>query len=217
LLEFQSDPILFEQYSKYTVNICAVAGYIIDNYICKTDNYSFFELPFDKKTIKPFKEESFYNLLTIYLRHINNSKEVKKEKDIHNGSVLVVKNSLKLKNEDIKMVTIISKHVDTLRNIVKRTEFDRLEAGKLYNIILILLGIFLRELSYEYLHKTMLVGICIDYLENLKGDSYEVLLENINPDLLQQVLKNYEFWYLNLKKENLVHIDDLKPILSVKN
>ena len=61
----------------------------------------------------------------------------------------------------------------------------------------------------------MLVAICLDYHEALQL-KFEVLQDDINTDLLQQVLKNYEFWFLNLKKENLLHIDELKPILSVR-
>ena len=82
-------------------------------------------MKFDSKSFKVFKEESFYNLNTIFLRNYNNSKEVKKEKDVHNGAVLVIKNSLKQKNETIKEVSYITKHVDNLRKLVNKNEFLR--------------------------------------------------------------------------------------------
>jgi len=77
-----------------------------------------------------FKEEVFYVLITIYLRTFNNSKTVKKEKDILNGSLIVVTNSLKLSNLHIKCVNYITNHVDKLRNLVQKTNFQRLENGK---------------------------------------------------------------------------------------
>jgi len=79
-------------------------------------------------------------------------------------------------------------------------------------------GLFLRELTFEYLHKTILAAICLDYYNSIQDSIKDnSLMDSINADILQQVLKNYEFWYLYLKKENLLHIDEVKPLLSVSS
>ena len=135
-------------------------------------------------------------LLTICYRNI----QVKFGKENTTINKLILRETFKTANEYIKENQIMNENFDELISLVNSNNYERLSIGKL-----------LRKIHYKNIIKILLVGICYDYINtaNLK-----MLITEIDDNILNPIIKKYQVFFNYIVKENLLHVDELKPLFS---
>jgi len=180
------------------VNISGIAGYLFENYF---GNFTFFKLKYEKEEFIKFKTNIFATILTIY--PTNNKEMVYNKTNIDLKYLLT--NTLKF-SKDIKKCNFITiSYIDTLRDYVHKKHFNRVDNALL-----------LKNIEYEHLRAVIFIGIILDYFENYTSKLSQSLLDNITDVNLKSIIGEYMDWYNYLEKEELFHIEDLKPTFTVR-
>jgi polyhydroxyalkanoate synthesis regulator phasin len=194
------------------------------------------ELTENKKSeiIKDFKRSIYMALLTFTFKKYE-KKLTKKE--LVNGSKLIYKESLKLSNDLLKEITIFSTSVEDIIAFINNPENLNDNNSRLNNAKLV------RKIKNPYFLKSIFLALCYenfnfiqtfkfederernafdqDFIENFilfpTNDSnqqnflnkYNLIRENYS-----KIMQKYTDWISYLLKENLLEIDNLKPIFD---
>ena len=132
-------------------------------------------------------------LLTLYFRQFKIGK-----KDTMN--TLILKNTYKTGNEYIKQNKIMAQYFDELTSLINSQTYERLPIGKL-----------LRKLLYKNIIPSLLASIAYEYIEKMNLNS---IIDNINENILNNIIEKNKKFYDFIKNENMMHIDEMKPLFS---
>jgi len=135
-------------------------------------------------------------LLTVCFRNM----QVKFGKENTTINKLILRETFKTANEYIKENQIMNENFDELIALVNSNNYERLSVGKL-----------LRKIHYKNILKILIVGICYDYINEAK---LEMLITEINDNTLNPIIKKYQNFFNYIVKENLLHVDALKPLFN---
>lgn len=137
-------------------------------------------------------------LLTLYFRDM----KVKFRKENTTINKLIIRETLKASNEYIKENQILNENFDDLISLVNSDNYERLSTGKI-----------LRKIQYQNIIEILLAGICYEYIKvaNLKS-----LISNIDNNILQPIVNKYKNFFNYITKENMLHINELKPLFNGK-
>jgi tRNA nucleotidyltransferase (CCA-adding enzyme) len=135
-------------------------------------------------------------LLTLFFRNIN----VKFGKENATINKLILRETFKTSNDYIKENVIMNENFDELISIINTNNYNRLSVGKI-----------LRKIHYKNIIKTLFASICYEYLN--KANLNEVIT-NIDDNVIQPIITKYKNFFDFIIKENMLHIDELKPLYN---
>ena len=135
-------------------------------------------------------------LLTLYFRNM----KVKFGKENTTINVLILRETFKTSNDYIRANQIMNENFDELMSLVNTNNYERLFIGKI-----------LRKIHYKNIIKILLASICYEYLDKV---NLNTLISEVDDNILKQIIYKYKFFFNYLIKENMLHIDELKPLFS---
>ena len=135
-------------------------------------------------------------LLTVCFRNM----KVKFGKENTTINKLILRETFKTANEYIKENQIMNENFDELISLVDSNNYERLSIGKL-----------LRKIHYKNIIKILLVGICYDYINKV---NLKMLISEIDDNTLSPIIKKYQTFFNYMVQENLLQVDELKPLFS---
>jgi len=172
------------------VNIFLIGYYVAQkNNFCENDEYNEDE---------SFRLTTHLLLLTVSFRKF----EVKVGKELYSISKLILKETLKLPNDELKENFIMTTSIDDFIKIVNEGNYKRLSSGKI-----------LRNIQYKNIPKLFISSIALEYVE--KSNLNDIIKE-VDKNLLGEIFNKYKNFNDYIKKENLLHMDELKPLLDGK-
>ena len=196
LLDVILQPNKYNKENKYELNnnifLSTANTYILAEYLF--EKYKIFDIEFDNKNFN--KIDFGLLLLTIYFRNM----QVKFGKENTTINKLILRETFKTANEYIRENQIMNENLDELLSLVSNSNYDRLYVGK-----------FLRKIHYKNIISILFASISYEYVNvtNLK-----MLIDNIDNNILQQIIDKYKFFFNYIIKENILHIDEMKPLFS---
>ncbi len=240
-IENLSNKELIENEIDNSMKLVKLGSYLLEEEFTKTQlifNKKIFkeENLLDEKKIeilKEYKKSIYLALLTFTFKKYE--KKITKKESL-NGSKLIYKESLKLSNELLREITIFSTSVEDIVSFINNQENINKEFSRLNNAKLI------RKIKNPYFLKSVFLAICYENLEFINmlftGDENKKL--SLNKNFIENfilrdleikesknveefkmirenyfyILNKYENWMNNLIKENLLDIDNLKPIFD---
>ena len=135
-------------------------------------------------------------LLTLYFRKM----QVKFKKESITINKLILRETFKTSNDYIKENQIMNENLDELISIINAKNYDRLSVGKI-----------VRKIHYKNIIKMLLA--CISY-EYIKTVNLKELICDIDNNILQPIIDRYKFFFNYISKENILHIDEMKPLYN---
>ena len=135
-------------------------------------------------------------LLTVYFRKMH----VKFGKENTSINKLIIRESFKASNDYIRENQIMNENIDDIMTLINKNNYERLSIGKL-----------LRKIHYKNIVKILLVSISYEYIDKIDA---KILIYDINEDILQPIIDKYKFFYDYIVKENMLHIDEMKPLFN---
>ena len=135
-------------------------------------------------------------LLTICFRKF----EVKFGKEKTTINKLILREIFKTSNDYIRENSTMNNAIDEFISIVNKNDFDRLTTGKI-----------LRKIHYNNFYKMLYSCIAFEYVNEIKADN---IISELNEEILQKIKQKYIKFYEFVKNENLMHIDELKPLFN---
>ena len=135
-------------------------------------------------------------LLTVYFRKM----QVKFGKENISINKLIIRESFKASNDYIRENQIMNENIDDIMALINKNNYERLSIGKL-----------LRKIHYKNIVKILLASICYEYIDKI---DFKELIYDINEDILQPIIDKYKFFYDYIVKENMLHIDEMKPLFN---
>ncbi len=205
-----SDSAVVRRELHSVVNIAAVAGVVMDNFISNnltSSNPLFFGREnFEEKFVSKFSKSLFFDILAFPFRKYS----IKIKKAMVTGSEIIIGESLKLSKESLKEIETITLNYDNLKRMITEDYFERLTVG-----------LILRNIGMKYLTQMIIIAICEDYCDyasSIKSEKKEeIILEEVDLTILTELIQKYEKFSKYVLKENLRDIENLKPILRVND
>ena len=197
LLDAILQPSKYNQNNKYNFDnlfLLTTNLYILGEYILQKKKIFDIEINSDNLN----KIDFGLLLLTVCFRNM----QVKFGKENTTINKLILRETFKTANEYIKENQIMNENFDELIALVNSNNYERLSVGKL-----------LRKINYKNILKILIVGICYDYINEAK---LEMLITEINDNTLNPIIKKYQNFFNYIVKENLLHVDALKPLFNGK-
>jgi len=237
-----SDPKLIEEEINNAMKLVKLGAYLLDENLTKEKLIFEYEkesnLTEEKRTetLKDYKRSIYLALMTFTFKKYE-KKLTKKE--LVNGAKLIYKESLKLSNDMLKEITVFSYSVEDIISLInnpdKCSDSKRLNNAKL-----------IRKIKNPYFLKSIFLAVCLEnfnFIHNLNFEDQrkrntfdqnfiecfslypttEVIQENFHNEFnlirenYAQVIQKYSNWIGYLIKENLMQIDNLKPIFDGKD
>ena len=132
-------------------------------------------------------------LLTIIMRNFTDS-------HANNVAKIVLANVLKLSFQESKIILKILNNFDEFNNFVSKNEYTRLNVG-----------ILLRKFYVYNISKMILISISNEYVIKINSNK---VLDNIDENNLENIFNKYYEFYKYVKKENLMDVNNIKPIID---
>ena len=195
LLDAILHPSKYNQNNKYNFDnlfLLTTNLYILGEYILQKKKI--FDIEINSENLN--KIDFGLLLLTVCFRNM----QVKFGKENTTINKLILRETFKTANEYIKENQIMNENFDELIALVNSNNYERLSVGKL-----------LRKIHYKNILKILIVGICYDYIN---GAKLEMLITEINDNTLNPIIKKYQNFFNQIVKENLLHVDALKPLFN---
>lgn len=195
LLDAILHPSKYNQNNKYNFDnlfLLTTNLYILGEYILQKKKI--FDIEINSENLN--KIDFGLLLLTVCFRNM----QVKFGKENTTINKLILRETFKTANEYIKENQIMNENFDELIALVNSNNYERLSVGKL-----------LRKIHYKNILKILIVGICYDYINEAK---LEMLITEINDNTLNPIIKKYQNFFNYIVKENLLHVDALKPLFN---
>jgi tRNA nucleotidyltransferase (CCA-adding enzyme) len=182
-----------------SVNLTIVGSFLLKKLSNNPNrNTNFFLSDYFDPSINPSKKIFFLSLMTLpFLKY-----SVKINKEILKADAYIIRESLKLSNEYVRDISVLSENLQILVDYLELGEFDRLSSAKL-----------VRKIKSNYLHKLTAVSICYEYLMKVFPLENN-LVEYLDTEIFDKICLKYERWYKYLEKENLTKVDELEPLLK---
>jgi hypothetical protein len=140
-----------------------------------------------------------YSLLTspfkIYERKIKKNNEI--------GSKIILSQILKIPNNEVNDIISIINNIIIIKKLILENKLERLT-----------IGLAFRNIKEKYIKKIIILSICEEYIE--KNNQNEII-ENLNKETFDLIVKKYEDFYKFLIDENLDKISEMKPLLNGKD
>ena len=150
---------------------------------------------FNKQEVKILN----YSLLTspfkIYERKIKKNNEI--------GSKIILSQILKIPNNEVNDIISIINNIIIIKKLILENKLERLT-----------IGLAFRNIKEKYIKKIIILSICEEYIE--KNNQNEII-ENLNKETFDLIVKKYEDFYKFLIDENLDKISEMKPLLNGKD
>ena len=198
LLEDILQPIKYNKNNEYIIDnklfLLTTNIYIIGEYLYK--NKKLFDINLAEDNFN--KIDYCLLLLTLNFRNM----KTKLGKENTNISKLILRETFKTSNDYIKENQIMNENFDDLISLVNSENFNRLSVGRL-----------LKKIYYKNIIKMLYACISYEYIVKIKPES---LIDNINDDELKTITEKYKKFFDFIKNENMLHIDELKPIFNGK-
>jgi len=174
------------------VNIFIIGQYLYNN----KDTYNIFEINLGEDNF----DKIDYGLLLLTLCFRN----LKEKSDKENNTInkLILRDTLKTSNDIIKENQIMNEKFDELLSIINADGYNRLTVGKI-----------LKEITYKNIIKLLYGCLSFEYVNIIHCES---LVDNINEDELKPLIEKYKKFFDFIKNENLLHADEIKPLLNGK-
>ena len=170
------------------VNIFLIGYYVAqNNNFCENNEYN------DDES---FRLTFHLLLLTVSFRKF----EVKIGKELNSISKLILKESLKLPNDELKENFIMTTSINDFMKIVNEGNYKRLSSGRI-----------LRNIQYKNIPKLFISSIALEYIEK---NNFNDIIKEVDKNLLGEIINKYKNFNDYIQKENLLHIDELKPLLD---
>ena len=178
---------------------------IIENLFLPTTNlYILGEYLYEKMNIFDieFTSENFNKidygllLLTLYFRNV----KVKFGKEKTTINKLILRETFKTSNDYIKENVIMNENIDELILIINSNNYSRLSVGKI-----------LKKIHYKNIVKILLASICYEYLNKVNLNE---LITDIDDSVIQPIINKFKNFYIFIVNENMLHIDELKPLYN---
>lgn len=194
------------------MNLILLGGYMLEKFIAHSENslseinpqlffnkYIFNADP-GAQTNKQSKKLFFLSLMTLPFKDYT----VKVGKENLKGSVVIIRDALKLPNDYVKEVSHLHEHLGLLVEYINNSNsnFDRLSSGRI-----------IRKIKSNFVSKLSLISICYEYLK-LDHNSELAIYECIDQSLMQSLVDKYQSWFSFLEEENLLHVDTLEPLIK---
>lgn len=182
-----------------SLNLTIVGSFLLEKLSNKSyPNTKFFLSDYFDPSLNPNKKIFFLSLMTLpFLKY-----SVKINKEILKADAYIIRESLKLSNEYVRDISVLSENLQILVDYVETGDFDRLSSAKL-----------VRKIKSNYLHKLTAISICYEYL--IKVFRLEDnLLEYLDIEIFDKICLKYEIWYKYLEVENLTKVDELEPLFK---
>lgn len=133
-------------------------------------------------------------LLTLYFRNVINDRSLLNQQ--------ILKFTYKTSTDYLKANYIMCSNFDELFNLINQDNYDRLKIGKV-----------LRKITYKNIIPCLFASIAYDYIETVELNS---LLNEINDNVLQNIINKNKMFFEFISKENMLHIDKMKPLFNGK-
>ena len=172
---------------------------LIGNFIAKKFDF-FYENNKEIFNDKNYRFNFFLFLLTIPYR--NYLVKFAKEKELISVNKLIVKESFKMTNEELKENSIMNQNLDDFINLINN-KFQRLQIAQI-----------IRQIHSNNLSKEFIAGISFEYIKKIYENKNNQIIHEINENILNEIVDKYKNFYNFIKNENLLHIDDLKPLFD---
>ena len=166
--------------------------YILGEYIYKEKKI--FDIELNKDNFN--KIDFCLLLLTLYFRNM----QVKFGKENTTINKLILRETFKTSNDYIKENQIMNENFDELNSIINNNSYERLSIGKI-----------LRKIHYKNIIKILLASISYEYTNKANLTS---IISEIDNNILQPIIDKYKNFYNYIVKENMLYIDELKPLFS---
>ena len=182
----------YNQYNFENIFLSTTNLYILGEYLL--EKKKIFDTEINKDNFN--KVDFGLLLLTLLFRKM----QVKFGKENITINKLILRETFKTANEYIKENQIMNENFDELISLVDSNNYERLSIGKL-----------LRKIHYKNIIKMLIVGICFDYINAV---NLEMLISEINDNTLNPIILKYQEFFNYIVKENLLHVDALKPLFN---
>ena len=150
---------------------------------------------FNKQDVKILN----YALLTSPFK--NYQRKIKKNNEI--GSKIILSQILKIPNNEVNDIMSIINNINIIKKLVFQNKLERL-----------IIGLAFRNIKEKYITKIIILSICEEYIEN---NNQNEIIENLNKEKFNLILKKYEDFYKYLIDEHLDKINEMKPLLNGKD
>ncbi len=150
---------------------------------------------FNKQDVKILN----YALLTSPFK--NYQRKIKKNNEI--GSKIILSQILKIPNNEVNDIMSIINNINIIKKLVFQNKLERL-----------IIGLAFRNIKEKYITKIIILSICEEYIEN---NNQNEIIENLNKEKFNLIIKKYEDFYKYLIDEHLDKINEMKPLLNGKD
>ena len=150
---------------------------------------------FNKQEVKILN----YSLLTSPFKI--HERKIKKNNEI--GSKIILSQILKIPNNEVNDIISIINNIIIIKKLILENKLERLT-----------IGLAFRNIKEKYIKKIIILSICEEYIE--KNNQNEII-ENLNKETFDLIVKKYEDFYKFLIDENLDKISEMKPLLNGKD
>ena len=152
---------------------------------------------------KDFEENSLYrkNMYYFFLVVEYRKYSLKAGKEPSPYCKVISKDILKLPNEDLKEIGLMTTNIDLLIRTINSNEYSRLKIGQL-----------LRNICFVNLYKMISCAIAYEYIE-IKH-LVNSIIDSLDMNIINSIIAKYKNFIVYCEKENLLHIDEMKPLLD---
>ena len=140
-----------------------------------------------------------YALLTSPFKIYEN--KIKKNNEI--GSKIILSQILKIHNNEVNDIITIINNIIIIKKLINQNKLERLN-----------IGLAFRNIKEKYIKKIIILSICEEYIEK---NNQNLIIENLNKEIFDLIVKKYGDFYKFLIDEHLDKINEMKPLLNGKD
>ena len=179
----------------FSVNLILIGNFIAKKFDFFYENNEFLD--------KNYRLNLYLFLITIPYR--NYLVKFLKEKDLISVNKLIIKESFKMANEELKENSIMNSNLDNFINLINNNNNNnkRLEIAQI-----------IRQIHSNNISKEFIAGISFEYIKKIYENENNKIIYEINENILNEIIIKYKNFYNFIKNENLLHIDNLKPLFD---
>jgi hypothetical protein len=181
----------------FSVNLILIGNFIAKKFDFFYENNEFLD--------KNYRLNLYLFLITIPYR--NYLVKFLKEKDLISVNKLIIKESFKMANEELKENSIMNSNLDNFINLINNNNNNnkRLEIAQI-----------IRQIHSNNISKEFIAGISFEYIKKIYENENNKIIYEINENILNEIIIKYKNLYNFIKNEDLLYIENLKPLFDGK-